>query len=667
MRKFLLICVTMISFSVTMAQSPVTENSFFRTFYPVSPIKVTMDDNCYIIKWNLPQYDLSYITNPEWNSGYASVSFSEEVEKNPCFKKEFYLGLPELPFFSINLHIPDNAGFDYVIDSIEYDSDIALSMPYLPHQVIGEDFAFNTEYYSTTPDHWDDCCRISSVYEIMGAKGFNIRILPFGYDPQTGRLRPILTFRVRICLTGDESLTEMYENALNNAGYSDAVNFFTTYFGEPQNQFAYGADCSGNFMIITTSDFENDAEIYRQHKENMGYNASLHIVDDYSNMDIIQLLRNADIDPSVRPKYVLIIGYKRRSNEFGVPFSSGQSVEGPSGFIDTDIFYACNNNTPNSESQLLLPKTMVGRWMVKTREELLFIMQKSIDFEFATINRRIAIFSGTDPNGHQVFNEEGIEMERIISIADSSISCEHYSGLNGANRNDIITEFSSNDDFMFIYDGHGNAEEISTPYDARPSHFTGIDKMPYFGLGFACELSMTDSNVGFACRWLNSCSRTCAFYGATCPVTTASYELANDILWGLKNHTNVTIGELVYRGFAQYSLDFAFSIYFGRGYGDDPIYPIWMQEPFILYGDPSLYLYGMSWPGHPAQYINHRPVENNPEYIRRIYSATGVLLLEESGADRNEMNYYEKLPHGILFVVTYDNNGEIISLEKQFN
>ncbi len=258
-------------------------------------------------------------------------------------------------------------------------------------------------------------------------------------------------------------------------------------------------------------------------------------------------------------------------------------------------------------------------------------------------------------------------MERIISIADSGISCEHYSGQDGADRSDIIDEFSSNDDFMFIYNGHGNAEMISTPYDARPSHFIGVDKMPYFGFGFACDLAMTDSNVGFACKWLSTCSRTCAFYGATCPVLDA-FALGDDILWGLKNHTNVTIGELVYWGFGQFSLDYAYSIYNGRGFADNnPMYPIWMNEPFILYGDPSLYIFGMSWPGHPAQYLNRRPVDNNLEYIRRIYSVTGILLLEESGVDRNVMINFENLPHGILFVATYDNNGEIISIEKKIN
>ncbi len=105
MKKYLLLLFTLISFGLASAQSPVTVNSSFHTFYPVSPIKVTIEDNSYIINWRLPQYDLSYITNPEWNSEYAIVSFSEEVENNPCFKKEFYLGLPELPFFSLNLHI----------------------------------------------------------------------------------------------------------------------------------------------------------------------------------------------------------------------------------------------------------------------------------------------------------------------------------------------------------------------------------------------------------------------------------------------------------------------------------------------------------------------------------------------------------------------------------
>lgn len=648
--------ILIISFSATTMALP------YHTFYPVSPIKVTIQDGCYIIRWNIPDYTMSDILSSEGN--FVKMSFDNDIEGNACFHTDRFQGLPELPFFSLNLHVPDTT-LTYDIDSIEYGDDIFVDYPYIPHQINGEDFSFDSEYYNSTPEGWMEFYYISPVYKSVWGNGVNVRIRPFGYDPQTGVIRPILSFKVRICLSGNESLLEMYENAINNAGYSDAISFFTTYFGATSNELVSGANCSGNYLILTTSQFEEQAEQYRQHKENMGYNATLELVDGLTNTQIIEYLAHQGVSPETRPKYVLIIGYKRRptDSEEGVPFSGGYSVMGPNTYIDTDIFYACYDKTPNSENQLLMPQTLVGRWMVSTPDELDFIMQKSIDFEFEEVNRRMAVFSGYDSGSPNWFHSESQAMTDIISTSASGISWVYYNGQDGISRSEMLDEFSYNDDFMFIYNGHGNAEMMCEPYNARASHFSSVENLPYFGLGFACSLAMTSSDVGFACQWLNTCPRTCAFYGATCPVIEA-FELGKDIVHIMDQPMNLTIGQLVYGGFGRYSIDYMNSIAHGGVYGGG-FNPVWMNAPFILYGDPSLYIYGMSWPGHPAQYVpNRSTITEETPAVMKIYNARGILIQNRFGVTDNANSYGQDLPIGINFVVEYDELGNVISTKK---
>lgn len=636
----------------------------FTHIRPIEPINITMNDECYEIQWVLPPFDISYFNLGNNLPDFSNISFPREIENNSVFHKENILGLPELPFFSINLHIPEGAHIEYTVDDIVYGNDLYLLKPYVPHQSIDEPFTFDSLYYDSTPNDWDEFLHVSDAYSYMGHRGINVHIRPFAYDPRGRILRPIISFKVKICLSGSQSLIEMYENALHDAGYSNAINFFTTYFGTHPNQLGYEQVCSGNFLIITTSEFEAQAEDYRRHKENMGYHATTKIMDNWSNLEIIDYLQQIYENLETRPKYVLIIGYKRRSNESGIPFSSGYSVMGQSTYIDTDIFYACPFNTPNSNSQLLIPQIAVGRWMVKTREELDFIMQKSINYEFASVNRRIAFFSGTDSNHPNWLEDESLELLQTIQTADSSISVAYYSGLQGATRNEMFGEFSDNDDLMFIYHGHGNAEMIAAPYEVRPSYFASLSKLPFFGLGYACSLAMTDSRSGFACQWLNNNQRTCAFYGATCPVYSSS--LFNNILWGLSNHNNMTFGELVYLGFGKFSMDYFWSIVRGHYYGGNQD-PIWMNEPFILYGDPSLYLYGMEWPGQPAHYIaNNIGKDNDKPYVQKIFDINGTLLAEYFITEQTVEDGINDLSckSGMFFVVTCNEQGNILHTQK---
>lgn len=181
---------------------------------------------------------------------------------------------------------------------------------------------------------------------------------------------------------------------------------------------------------------------------------------------------------------------------------------------------------------------------------------------------------------------------------------------------------------MFIYIGHGDTMRICGPYwfsymDVDDFKTSMQDFQP-FGFGFSCLLGNIYKNNNFARAWLTSTEGGVTFLGST----TTSYAdsdryFSRTLFKQLKNKPDITIGEFVGNGKAKY-----YNALRGTRRRQQ-------AKKYVLYGDPSLYLFGID-----LQYNNpfSNPLLPQPQRARthdtdlgdivsiRIYSVTGQLL-----------------------------------------
>ena len=593
---------------------------------------------CYNITIFFPSFEvrdtalIDPIAQIEVPFNYVLYSAEEENQK---FSYAVEAGNPALPFLPLNLHIPFTEAIDTLVDGIEYYDEIELSYPYLPAQNVLETandalLQFNEEFYDWGENgDWEQPV-VTQLFEYMGSAGMNVQFRPVLYAPLTNTIRPVRSISFKVCIPDS---TFFYE--IDTVGFhperADIIDFYDNY--QPYRPFT--ASHKGNYLIITTPDFESEADFYAQHKTDCGYNAWVETFSSTSTAaDIRQYLRESCLDEDYRPRYVLIIG-----DGTIIPFSAGSSND-PDDPL-TDMYYACLDSASIAQETSLVPDVYVGRWPVSSSGQLANIMQKSIDYDDYTIpNRRVALFSGTG-SGADRFAAVNMSVHTMIQNDVTHASSINYDGRAGLTDEDMTDEFSNNDDWMMIYRGHGNMYEIGSPYNIGAWNIP--EEQPYFSFGIACLLNYPS---GIGEYWVNYGDRGCAFYGATVETYREYNNLLEKTMFnGLKDHVNYTLGKFIYQGLANYLS--------ARGSKLE-------VQSYVLYGDPSLYLYGLNTAGNPVNYKPRRSGGNessesiaaiNGESSYAIYTLQGALLLSATVQDISQRrDAIQQLPQGVYII-----------------
>jgi hypothetical protein len=225
-----------------------------------------------------------------------------------------------------------------------------------------------------------------------------------------------------------------------------------------------------------------------------------------------------------------------------------------------------------------------------------------------------------------------------------------------------LEDDNNNPTWMFIYDGHANTGGIYS-YDFYYSLYynintidrvtnSSLDLQP-FGFGFACLLGNIYANNNFAREWLTCTEGGVTFLGAT----TESFldpdrDFSRLLFEQIKDKRPImTIGELVGNAKAKYY------------HADKEGYRRRQAKKYVLYGDPSLYLFGLDVEN---PYPRPRPLMPEKKSINHdvniegldnvesiyIYSITGQLLR----VSFNQQIDLQGLPAGIYTIVLNSNN-----------
>ena len=634
--------------SLLVALMSISYNIFAQSYSCVeNGVSIEIEENCYIIDVQFPMIRMKEITlySSIEERMFATADFGFNEGDNSPFYYSQQNGGPEIPFLSLNLQIPEGATVQTTIEEIEYGEEKVLNYPYVPVQNTLEELGdsliqYNEELYSL----YESVPAVtSSPFTYMGASGVNVKLFPFTYDFRNYRICPILRIRYIVCVTGSESLLAMYRSTIEQENLADAVEFYNTYCQDVYMHPNY----KGNYLIITSPEYESEAEMYAHHKANLGYNAWVQIYNsDFADPTYIrhQLKANYDYE-DMRPRYVLIIG-----NEETIPFSRGEDNNDNQPY--TDIYYACLDNYDISLETYLTPDLYVGRWPVHNHQELQHIIEKSVNYDLLVPNdRRFALFTGTGDESYIKFVDASNYVSNVILQSETNCNYIHYNGADGFNSDDMIEEFANNDNLMLAYRGHGGTTAFGDPF-SNVSRLNIPFNLPYFTFSIACNTGKPDG-LGFS--WMNLGDRSVSFYGATVPTyRNFNNALEKCIFNSLKYPKNHTIGEFTYRGVSEYFISGGSSL---------------EVQSYVFYGDPSLYTFGMEFLGNPVQPVPAKKQDeildsNHTPSIYNVFTPLGVLM--QSGKIENLNSSIGALNKGFYVVTICDNNNIVIKSEKIF-
>ena len=205
---------------------------------------------------------------------------------------------------------------------------------------------------------------------------------------------------------------------------------------------------SGNYLIITGTNFESDIASFAAAKEAQGFTVTTHAVTPgTANTTIKSYIQGlwGDPPPPTAPDYVLLVG-----DTGTIPHWDGQGAGSP----DTDLPYVCMDGSTD-----WYPDIALGRFPVDNSGDLQAIVDKTLYYENGPLadpeyKKRAVFMAGND--NYQI--TEGTHNYVISNYMDPNgfQSDKLYEVTYGATTQDVINSFNDGR-FYGIYSGHGSS------------------------------------------------------------------------------------------------------------------------------------------------------------------------------------------------------------------
>ena len=680
MKRLLLVALgNLIVFSYLFAGDVIHVNPF---------VTLEINDNEYVVEYRSPyceerdttlnmrdgEYTFSHIVFGEDAETISRIYDMKETniqDVNDLFDYMEGEGIPELPFMSLELQLPADAEINVEVSEIQYiDMNTGkssakkvlykLNHDYMPSQLhLETEMAGNLQYddnaYNDSVSNGLYRCSEQGGY--LGTNGFTFSISPLLYTPSKRSIVPIAYAKYTISVTANNSLkrtTDTYAMDRNSSVSPEILSFYDNH-RETTNRIISRANL-GTYLIITTSKYVSTLAPFITHKQNLGYTVTVKTFTEGTNRTTIRnYLIGLGAQSGGFPKYTLIVG-----NHSDIPYSY-DTLEQPAD-PPTDIYYACLEQSDISKEKNFKPETILGRWPVANSSALIRTMNRTISFENRTyITRRFCLFSGTGNGKVSFASDMRKAYNKLCDI--NNAQAVMYDGREGFTSNEMQIEFSNNDGLVFTFRGHGNYYQLGSPYTDVNSDNILIDQ-PYFSIGLACSLS-TPTNDAFGSTWMNYGNRACGFYGATTESNRSSNSYLSKHIFDylVDQESNLTWGSWISSAAAKY-----YSSLVNASRRQE-------TEKYVIYGDPSLYVYGINpSTGSPLPYKANKHFENtlynniinlsSDEIIKNIviFTTMGLVVSNKNVEEQmlvNDvlMSMLQQLQGGIYIVsVTTDKN-----------
>lgn len=647
--------------------------------YQITPeCYVDIEPNRYVIHFLLPDYNLEDEDGNDYEEGngeggedddcgiFTEIIMGDDVEYDVTDEA----GYPELPFFSVNLLLPECvSNVDVIMESsaIEQDNPPYYISPATRGSWVNEygdvteldDECFDLEYYcngytSEYPNgFYRDFYSVSNVYSVFNATGITFSIYPFSYFPEQGYMDILREAVFIIDFDCGDVLSTIDEIQSNLEYNSVAAQLYFDTFNEMDVVNNTGSN--GNYLVVAAHrDMEESIMPYVYYKQSQNYNIGVIYLDDYGAIGNSSSIHNLIYwnDTLPNPDFVLLVG-----NLSEIPPCWGVD--------DADAPYTDDCYHP-----------FLGRWIIGKKQDelgkyadLRNIIDKTIQTETNYVHSysTASLFSGTDSK-RRVSKKFFRNIKRVANKSFSPMGIPYtlYDGRNFSQtmaQSYMINALQSLTRF-FIYRGHGYvgsySSGIASPYwlDSSDIQFFNNGSPTPMGFGFACSLNTYNTDYNFGARWVASNGGGgAAFYSATTPSYRSSNNyLAKRMFIMLRKMTNkldnfplsvwLKLGELNYYWSFQTRM---------RGIQIDK---------YNLIGDPTMAVYGMDIGGGYAPF--HMPRQQNKNVISTEISddssISSIEVYDISGKrityikDLHQMNNL-LLQSGVYVIKTTYNDG----------
>lgn len=431
------------------------------------------------------------------------------------------IGFPELPQYSIDFAIPENASNITVTSSNLYYNSITLDRRIYPSQddpEIGQSFTIDNNYYSTTGIQYSFKHQLSVPFSIFNQKGITLSILPFIYNPSINKLTVLKsgTFTITYSTLKSTTVNEYTSNSREEYLSQLFCNYSRT---------KSGAVHIGRYLIITPQAYENTLTYFANYKRNIGYAVTVvnTLTTGTTNTDIKNYIQNSYNNAGTRPDFVLLVGDINH-----IPASGG--TQGDYEDPLTDLNYSLLSGDD------YFADVFLGRWSVASTAQLQRIINKTIYMEsnLHKMQKRAVFLSGGGGGENQFANTQQWVMDNTFE--PEGWVCDSYFAVDGATRIDGLNALNNNYLF-FIYRGHGYAP----PSTGWPIPFKIINRdidrstntLYPMGFSFSCFTNnfgaLDYSGLTMTCfgeQWIRSERGGVSFFGAT----TDTYRHTNNVI-----------------------------------------------------------------------------------------------------------------------------------------
>lgn len=642
-------------------------SSYVQAQYQITPeCYLEIEPNRYIIHFTLPDYTLVNETIEDYEGEDICELFSRiEMEDTVSYDMTDEIGYPELPFFSIDLPLPDCA--TNVEVGIEHSSiDIDYPQYFIEPAKLGSwineegeyvglnEDCYNTEYYSNgyTNEYPEGFYRnfysTSEAYSVSGYNGFTLSIHPFSYRPEEGNVIYVLrevTFVVEVgCGNLLSTISDIQSGTSQNAVIAQLYyDNFADSNADINSGTNFGA--RGKYLILAANrNMEEYLTPYMYHKRSQNYNVGIIYLDEYGalgNRDAIKELIDTN-DSLVNSDYVLLVGTLE-----DIPASKGwNSMDHP--YSDEDYH------------------DYIGRWIVSPNPQgyytdLELIVDKTIQTEADYVARSstAALFSGKDSK--RIISKHFFKHNKRLakkSFYKMGIPYTLYDGRdynqNQAN-NKMVTAINNHTRFL-IYNGHGNKFFIGDPYYLYATNIAGLTNTSPcpMGFGFACLLNSYTTNAHFGAKWVANTGGGVTFYGSTVNTGISSDNfLSNKIFKQLKKLTTK-----IHNFPISWWIEIAETKYYRALSTSTRRKQI---EKYNLIGDPTLFIYGLDEDGNAAPFHLTKKDNFNEQSIDSINDLIISMELYDINGQKLSINtnnqVLDELPSGVYIIRIQYNDG----------
>ncbi len=283
-------------------------------------------------------------------------------------------GFPLLPVVSFDLAVGALSGAPEVELLEIARSEVSLAHPLSPAQqpwplsLPSEQrpFSWDRAYYQT---HGSDSplVRVESPFNMGGVSGVTVKLSPFSYDPLEKRLI-ISRGRVRIRLARAEARYLSIPESFARLYRRVFLNYQSAFYGA-------ATPAKENYLIIAPPEFAGLLDEFVQFRQMRGMSVEVVSTETAGKTKeaLKAFLAERYQDPAKRPVYVLLAGDTTLVPHTTVLAQDGAANRGKQ--IPTDHDFAL------LEGNDLAADMFIGRWPVRTADELAAIIQKTIGFE----------------------------------------------------------------------------------------------------------------------------------------------------------------------------------------------------------------------------------------------------------------------------------------------